>query len=158
MKNFMKSSIYLYSILFTFFLFSTALFSQDNHQDAHKKAEEEMKAMLGTVPAMFEAYPDHVMPSAWEWFKASQSPDGAIPAKYTELISLGVASQIPCNYCIYAHTTMAKMHGATKAEIEEAIASAAYTRHWSTILNGAEVSLDDFKKEWDGILEHMKKQ
>ena len=31
-----------------------------------------------------------------------QDPDAAIPAKFSELISLGVASQIPCNYCVYA--------------------------------------------------------
>ena len=53
---------------------------------------------------------------------------------------------------------MAKMLGATDAEIEQAVASAANTRHWSTILNGSDVSIEDFKKEWDGILAHIKKQ
>ena len=116
-----------------------------------------MKATFGTVPMMFKVYPDHLRASTWEWFKASTSPEAAIPAKYAELISLGVASQIPCDYCNYAHTTQAKMHGASEAEIQEAVASAANTRHWSTVLNGANVSFDDFKKEWDGILAHIKK-
>jgi AhpD family alkylhydroperoxidase len=107
---------------------------------------------------MLKVYPDHLRASAWEWFKATKSPDAAIPAKYSELISLGVASQIPCSYCVYAHTTMAKMLGATDAEIQGAVASAANTRHWSTVLNGANVSLDEFMKEWDGILAHIKKQ
>jgi hypothetical protein len=31
-------------------------------------------------------------------------------------------------------------------------------RHWSTVLNGADVDLDEFKKEWDGILAHLAKQ
>ena len=57
------------------------------------------------------------------------SPDAAIPAKYSQLIALGVASQIPCNCCVYAHTTMAKMLGATDKEIQEAVASAANIRH-----------------------------
>lgn len=140
------------------FVLSTPLLSQESQQDVTKKAEEEMKATLGTVPLMFKVYPEHLRAGAWEWFKATQSPDAAIPAKYSQLIALGVASQIPCSYCVYAHTTMAKMHGATEEEIQEAAASAADVRHWSTVLNGAGVDLEKFKKEWDGILAYMKKQ
>ena len=137
---------------------STTLIAQKTQTDATKKAEAEMKAALGTVPIMMKVYPDDLRASAWEWFKGTQSPDAAIPAKYAELISLGVASQIPCNYCVYAHTTKAKMLGATDAEIQWAVASAANTRHWSTVLNGTSVSLEEFKKEWDGILAFIKEQ
>ena len=140
------------------FVLSTSPLAQESQTDATKKAEAEMEAALGTVPVMMKVYPDHLRAGAWELFKATMSPDAAIPAKFSELISLGVASQIPCTYCVYAHTTMAKMLGATDAEIQGAIASAANTRHWSTVLNGADVPLDDFKKEWDGILAHIKKQ
>jgi len=140
------------------FILSSSLLAQESQIDASKKAEAEMKSGFGTVPVMMKVYPDKMLASAWEWFKATQSPDGAIPSKYNELISLAVASQIPCAYCVYAHTTQAKMHGATEAEIQAAVASAAATRHWSTILNGADVSLDEFKKEWDGILAYVKKQ
>ncbi len=140
------------------FVLSTSLLAQESKTDASKKAEAEMKAGFGTVPVMFKVYPDHLRASAWELFKATSSPDATIPAKYSELISLGVASQIPCSYCVYAHTTKAKMLGATDAEIQEAVASAANTRHWSTVLNGANVPFDEFKKEWDGILAHIKKQ
>ncbi len=140
------------------FVLSTSPLAQESQKDASEKAEAEMKAAFGTVPVMMKVYPDHLRAGAWELFKATMSPDAAIPAKFSELISLGVASQIPCTYCIYAHTTMAKMLGATDAEIQGAIASAANTRHWSTVLNGADVPLDEFKKEWDGILAHIKKQ
>lgn len=58
---------------------------------------------------------------------------------------------------IYAHTTMAKMLGATDAEIQEAVANAADTRHWSTILNGNGIDLETFKAEWDEILARIKK-
>ena len=140
------------------FLCTAPLITKEGEKDALKKAEAEMKAAFGTVPVMMKVYPAHLRASAWNWFKATEGPGGAIPAKYSELIALGVASQIPCDYCVYAHTTKAKMLGATDAEIQEAIASAANTRHWSTVLNGANVSLDEFKKEWDGILAHVKKQ
>ncbi len=136
---------------------STSVLAQEN-QDSSKKAEAEMEATFGTVPVMFKVYPEHMRASAWEWFKSAGSPEAAIPAKYAELISLGVASQIPCDYCVYAHTTKAKMLGATEEELRGAVASAADTRHWSTVLNGAGVDFEDFKAEWDKILEHVKKQ
>ena len=158
MKKTIRQARSVMAICIAVFVLASPLLAQESQTDATKKAEAEMKAALGTVPVMMKVYPDHMRASAWEWFKAALSPDAAIPAKYSELISLGVASQIPCDYCVYAHTSKAKMLGATDAEIQEAIASAANTRHWSTVLNGANVPFDEFKKEWDGILAHIKKQ
>jgi AhpD family alkylhydroperoxidase len=154
----MKLSTRVLAICVAALLLSTPLLAQESQTDAATKAEAEMEAAFGTVPVMFEVYPDHLRASAWRWFAATMSPDAPIPAKYSELISLAVASQIPCSFCVYAHTTMARMFGATDAEIQAAVASAANTRHWSTVLNGADVNLDEFKREWDGILEHLKKQ
>jgi AhpD family alkylhydroperoxidase len=147
----------LIAILLTM-TFIQILSAQHSQSEANMKAESEMNATFGTVPVMFKTLPDHLRASAWEWFKAAGSPEAAIPAKYTQLIALGVASQIPCDYCVYAHTTQAKMHGATDAEIQEAVASASETRYWSTVLNGNDVPIDEFKKEWDGILKYIQKQ
>ncbi|NIT56164.1 MAG: carboxymuconolactone decarboxylase family protein [Aliifodinibius sp.] len=144
------------AIIMGIFVLSSTLLGQESQAEATKKAKSEMKETLGTVPIMIEEYPDHLQAGAWEWFKATLSPEAAIPSKYAQLISLGVAAQIPCDYCVYAHTTMAKMLGATEEEIKGAIANAANTRHWSTVLNGADPDLKEFKKEWDGIVEHMK--
>ena len=157
MNEIIKLTKSVITMSFVIFCLSGALFAQEQ-SDASKKAEAEMEAAFGTAPVMFKVYPEHLRASAWEWFKAAQSPDAAIPAKYAELISLGVASQIPCNYCVYAHTSKAKMLGATDEEIQQAVASAANTRHWSTVLNGAGVEFEEFKAEWDKILEHIKKQ
>ena len=137
---------------------SLPVIAQESQEDALKKAEDEMESAFGTVPLMMKAYPDKMRAAAWEWFKATQSEDAVLPAKYRELIALGVASQIPCSYCVYAHISQAKMLGATDAEIKEAVASAANTRHWSTVLNGAEVDLEQFKKEWDQVLIYVQKQ
>jgi AhpD family alkylhydroperoxidase len=158
MKKTMILTTSVVAICLAVLVLSSPVLAQESQADASKKAEAEMEAALGTVPVMMKVYPDHLRASAWEWFKATQSPDAAIPGKYSELIALGVASQIPCDYCVYAHTTMAKMLGATDAEIQGAVASAANTRHWSTVLNGANVPLDEFQKEWDGILAHIRKQ
>src|SRR5205814_7053054 len=86
----------------------------------------------------------------------------AIPAKYRALIRLAVSSQIPCQYCIYADTSDARVFGATDEEIKEAIMHGAMTREWSTILNGNMVDLTAFKKEIEegaaATREAMKKQ
>jgi AhpD family alkylhydroperoxidase len=148
----------VFAISLSTIIISTSLIAQESHDHATMKAEAEMKETFGTVPIMFKVYPEHMRASAWEWFKSVGSPESAIPAKYSELISLGVASQIPCDYCVYAHTTMAKMHGATEEEIRNAVANASETRHWSTVLNGAAVDFEEFKAEWDGILEYVTKQ
>ncbi|MCH7724575.1 MAG: carboxymuconolactone decarboxylase family protein [Bacteroidetes bacterium] len=112
--------------------------------------------MFGSVPVMFTKLPMHMRASTWDWFKSMSSPDAAIPPKYGELIGLAVASQIPCEYCVYAHTSMAKMLGATDQEIQEAVVKAADVRHWSTILNGNQVSFESFKSNWDDILAFLK--
>jgi AhpD family alkylhydroperoxidase len=52
---------------------------------------------------------------------------------------LPVASQIPCQDCIIGHTELAKLNGATDAEIAEAIGMASLTRDMSTMLNGLQV-------------------
>lgn len=77
------------------------------------------------------------------------NPDTAIPGKYKELIGLGIAAQIPCHYCSYFHTEVAKLYGATAGELNEAVAVAANLRHWSAAFNGFPVNLDKFEKEFD---------
>ena len=50
------------------------------------------------------------------------------------------------------------MLGATEAEIQEAVAKSAEVSHWSTVINGAGIEFEEFKAEFDEILEHIKKQ
>ena len=157
MNSLFQNVRFLIATILSVLVISATLLAQESKSDDWTKAQEEMKAMFGGVPVMFEKLPAHVRASAWEWFKSMSNPDAAIPAKYGELIGLGVAAQIPCDFCVYAHTTMAKMYGATDEEIQEAVSKGAEVRHWSTILNGNQVEFEGFKKEWDGMLEFVKK-
>jgi AhpD family alkylhydroperoxidase len=63
------------------------------------------------------------------------------------LVALGVAAQIPCDYCVYFHTKAAKVAGATDAQVKEAVAAAALTRKWSTVLNGSGYESEKFKQQ-----------
>ena len=156
MNKLFKQTKNVVTLCVTVFLLSTSMLAQESSSDSWNKAQAEMKAMFGEVPVMFTKLPLHVRASAWEWFKSISSPDATIPPKYGELIGLAVASQIPCNYCIYAHTSMAKMLGATDEEIQEAVLKGAEVRHWSTILNGNQVGFESFKSNWDEILKFAK--
>jgi AhpD family alkylhydroperoxidase len=109
-------------------------------------------AVAGETPEfMKETYPQQAVNAALQDMMALEGKDAALPAKTRELISLGVAAQIPCQYCIYYHTKAAKAAGATGAEIKEAVASAAMVRKWSTVLNGTMYDMDKFHKEVDAM-------
>lgn len=124
---------------------------------------------LGILPVMATSQSVNAQ-DAPNFFKAVAPPDSlgpamqeygavfgpkALDAKTKELIGLGVAAQIPCTYCIYAHTMNAKRLGATDDQIKEAVAAAALTRKWSTELNGNMYDFDSFKKEVDAINKAM---
>ena len=110
------------------------------------------------MPWFFQGMPDAAQQAAWDLNKAIYGPDTAIPPKYQQLIALAVAAQIPCQYCIYAHTLGAKHAGATEAQIKEAIGAAALVRKWSTELNGNQLDMADFKKQVDAIYAGAKTQ
>ena len=90
---------------------------------------------------------------AWRQFRDVQlSQTTAVAPKNKELMGLAVASQIPCRFCIIAHTEFAKLNGATDAEIHEAIAMASLTRSLSTMLNGMEVDEPQFRRDIDHLV------
>ena len=114
---------------------------------------KDIQATLGTVPGFFKAFPEAGIAGAWAEFKTVQlNPDTKLNGKTKELIGLAVAAQIPCTYCVYFHTAAAKANGATDEEIREAVAMAAISRHWSTVLNGMQVDLAAFKADTDTVL------
>jgi AhpD family alkylhydroperoxidase len=47
--------------------------------------------------------------------------DGALPAKYKELIALAIAATRECDGCIAAHALSASRRGATEEEVAEAM-------------------------------------
>ncbi|MFG1349399.1 carboxymuconolactone decarboxylase family protein [Xanthobacter autotrophicus] len=110
----------------------------------------DIEQTLGLVPSFFKAFPDAGIAGAWAEFKSVQlNPQTQLSGKEKELIGLAVAAQVPCSYCVYFHTAAARLHGASEAEIREAVAMAAITRHWSTVLNGMQVDEAQFMKETD---------
>lgn len=119
--------------------------------------KNDIQKTLGFVPAFFQKLPDSLLPGAWEEMKGLQlNPATALDGRTKELIGLAVAAQVPCRYCIIAHTDFAKLNGAGEAELSEAVGMAAVTRHWSTWLNGVQTDETRFRSELTKIITNAK--
>ena len=114
-----------------------------NRQQVYKDIE----GMMGVVPSFLKALPDSSLELEWQTMKRVQMEPGPIPNKYRELIGLAVAAATRCRYCAFFHTEMAKLNGATEAEIEDAVHFAKSTMGWSTYLNGMQMDYEQFKSE-----------
>jgi AhpD family alkylhydroperoxidase len=123
-----------------------------------KQVYAEIEQMFGTVPVMFKIVPDSSLELEWQLFKRVQFDDGPIPNKYRELIGLAVSAFGKCKYCLYYHTEVAKLAGATPAEIEDAVHYAKSSAGWSTYLAGNLVDFDQFKAELLKVCEHVRSQ
>jgi len=121
-------------------------------------AKADIQKTLGFVPQFMLRMPEGLLPGAWEEMKTLQlNPATALNGRTKELIGLGVAAQVPCRYCIVAHTDFAKLNGASEKEIGEAVAMAAITRHWSTFLNGIQTDEGRFRAEITRLVDNAKK-
>jgi AhpD family alkylhydroperoxidase len=112
---------------------------------------KEIEGMFGKVPEFVKKFPKAGIAGAWaEERDLELSDKTALSPKVKSLISLAVAAQIPCEYCVFADTLSARRAGATDDEIAEAVGMAALTRHWSTVFNGLQIDMTQFKKDIGG--------
>lgn len=150
-----RSTAFSYAIAFAG-LVTIATGSSAQAQDNRKAAEDtlrDIQATLGVVPGFFRAFPEAGLPGAWAEFKQVQVAENTkLSPKVKQLIGLAVSAQVPCTYCVYFHTEVAKAYGATPDEIKEAVALAAISRHWSTVLNGMAIDMASFRSEVDTSL------
>jgi AhpD family alkylhydroperoxidase len=120
-------------------------------------ARRDITNTFGFVPGFINAIPDGALAGAWLGMKRVQlNPGTALTGKVKELIGLGVAAQVPCHYCIAAHTMFAKANGATEAELKEAVGMAALTRHFSTVLNGTQIDEAQFRRDIDQVVRNAR--
>lgn len=116
----------------------------------------EMESMFGLVPSFFKLVPDASLELEWNLMKRVQMEPGPIPNKYRELIGVALSAATKCQYCSYFHTEIAKLNGATEAEIEDAAHYAKSSAGWSTYLYGTQTDMAQFKREIAAAVSHMK--
>jgi AhpD family alkylhydroperoxidase len=135
----------------------TALAVAQARADEPKATYQDIQKTLGLVPSFFKSVPDQAIAAAWGELKSIElNPNTALPGKAKELIGLAVAAQIPCRYCTYFHTSLSALNGATDDERKEAVAMAALTRHWSTVTNGLQIDVAEFKQELARVVAYVK--
>jgi AhpD family alkylhydroperoxidase len=89
---------------------------------------------LAKLKTLGELAPDAF--KAFIAFDAAALKEGAIPAKYKELMAVAVALTTQCPYCIEIHTKNAKKAGATEVELAETTMVAAALRAGAAMTHG----------------------
>lgn len=134
------------------------LAAPSSHSPEAQAARADIQKALGFVPRFFDGFVDSVLPGAWEEMKGLQlNPGTALSGRTKELIGLAVAAQVPCKYCVVAHTEFAQLNGATEVQIGEAVALAGLERHWSAFLYGAQVDEAKFRADIGRLVAGAKK-
>ena len=89
---------------------------------------------LGKLKTIEADAPD-AMKAFWAFDKAAMA-EGAIPAKYKELMAVAVALTTQCPYCIEIHSKKAVQAGASRQEIAEVVLIAAALRAGAAVTHG----------------------
>jgi len=121
-----------------------------------EEINNEIKEMLGIVPSMFNTIPDATLEEEWNLFKKIGLSEGPIPIKYQELMGIAISAVTKCKYCVYFHTEIAKLFGATDEEIEVALHYSKHTAGWSAYINGLQLDFNEFKDEIDQVTKHVR--
>ncbi len=121
-----------------------------------ERVYSEIKEMFGLVPSFIKELPDATLELEWRLMKQVQFEEGPIPNKYRELIGIAISAVSKCRYCAFFHTEIAKLNGATDAEIEDAIHYAKSSAGWSAYLNGLQTDFDTFKLEIKSACEYVR--
>lgn len=140
---------------------STSQTPQEQKETMPTNAEETYKDIektIGFVPQFLKEYPKEGITGAWIQMKQLEMGKTSVDDKNKQLISLAVAAQVPCDYCVHFHSSLAKAYGASEAEIKESVALAGGVRQWSTFLNGANIDRNQFDSDVEKLVKNIKEQ
>ena len=117
--------------------------------------EQEMKAALGRVPAVLDRVPDELLDAEWRLLRRAFLDDSLIPSRYQALIGVAVAAAVRCPHAVRLHTELARLHGASEAELAEAVHHAAMVTGWSTRWHGFGFDAGELDAEVAEIAAHI---
>lgn len=112
----------------------TLSFVYSGSDDTTEKIDmnERMEAMVGELPGVMKA----LMGLHSEVVK-----DGALSAKTKEIMMVGIAVALRCEYCLWKHVPEAVKMGATREEILEAVSTAILMAGGPAVAYGSVVVL-----------------
>ena len=125
---------------------------------SYQQTVKEIENTFGSVPEFFKDTPQDVLTQMWSLMKKYELGDSVIPQKYREMMALAAAAAMKCPYCQTFHKEVAKMYGASEAELNELAVIVAQTSFWSAILHTQNYDMNKFVQELQAIGEHMSKK
>jgi AhpD family alkylhydroperoxidase len=93
---------------------------------------EKAKALAEQIPEVMKAF---------SGLRSEVVKDGALSAKTKELMMIGIAVALRCEYCLWKHVPEAIQLGATREEILEAVSTAIVMAGGPAIAYGSVVVL-----------------
>jgi AhpD family alkylhydroperoxidase len=129
---------------------ATALTREDLFRD--------VKDALGQVPTWLRQMPEPGLSGFWSLMRDFYLAETRIPNKYKELIGVAVSGATRCKYCALFHTEVAKLYGATDAEIAEAGLMGGLTMCASTFVNAQQIDYETFKRETREIVAYVRQR
>ena len=119
------------------------------------------EALCGNLPGLFQGgslgFSESTLNFEWELFRHFEfapliqppypAKDPVIPLKYRQLMGIAIHAETKCQFCAPFHIALAKVYGATDAEIQEAVNYAKHSVGISAYLNGLDFDLDAFLEE-----------
>ena len=115
-----------------------------------------LKRRSDSFPPCSRKFPTATLELEWQLYKKVQFEEGPVPNKYRELIGVAVSAVTKCEASTFYHTEMAKLHGATPEEIEDAVHFAKSSIGWGTYIDGLQLDLDQWKDEIRQLCEHVR--
>jgi len=125
---------------------------------ASDQTRQEMEEYLGQVPDWMGVVAEPASDHSWGVLRDLLLGETELSSREKALIGVGAAAVLKCPYCTYFHKEEARLADVTDDELTEAINVASSTSYFSTLLHGNEVDHDDFVRETDEIVEHIKGQ
>jgi len=94
--------------------------------------DEKAKALAAQIPKVMKAF---------SGLRSEVVKDGALSAKTKQLMMIGIAVALRCEYCLWKHVPEAVQLGATRKEILEAVSTAIVMAGGPAIAYGSVVVL-----------------
>ncbi len=146
----MKKRINL--LLFVLLSFTVGL-CQAAAKETRDEIYQEIRSTIGIVPEFFDFVPEDALRNRWDTFViAFLTPGEGLSSREKELVGVGVAGIHQCPYCVELHRRLAEFHGATEAEINDAVQVPYAIGAFSSFLHAIDYPLAQFSRDVDQIL------
>ena len=124
----------------------------------YQETRDDIEKTFGSVPGFFDVVPHDLLVQMWPAVKTYFTGQTEIPAKYRELISLGVAMALKCAACETFYGSAARMSGTSEKELAELRSIVAQVAYWSSMAQAMNFDMAAFMKEFQAMAERYSKR